>query len=184
MAEETTGMVSVLDEEVLADAAAALGGAWRPADEADPDRRDRLLSCARLLLYSSRRGLRLMATAEARASVSGAQWVLATVEDLADLGDETSAADIEGLADLYVDDALPPDAARQLATCVLDDRVRCLIANAKKSLRHGRDGDLPERLLLLEPEAAVAQLDLATGEQPSALPPALAGETTSWWVPS
>lgn len=182
MAMDIRGMVSVLDREVLADAAVALGGVWSPSTEQDDERRVRLVSCARLVLYASRRGLLLTAMPEARASVSGASWVLAMVEDLEALGDGPSAADVDGLATIYEDDTLPPGAAQQLARCVLDDRVRCLVAHATKTLRHSRDGDLPARLLLLEPEGAVEQLDLAPGEHPDELPPAFAG-SDSWWLP-
>ncbi len=183
MAKDVKGMVSVLDREVLADAAVALGGAWSPAEEPDGERRARLVSCAQLVLYGARRGLLLTATADARASISGAAWVLAVVEELEAIGGGPSDADVAGLAGIYEDDTLPTESARQLARSVLDERVRCLVAHAKGTLRHSRDGDLPARLLLLEPEAAVDQLDLAPGELPDELPPALDG-VEPWWLPT
>jgi hypothetical protein len=176
-------MVSVLDAAVLQDAATALSGSWDPASEADDDRRARLLACAQLVLYSGQRGLRLTALRSAHAAAGDSVWLRASVDPLEDLGGGPGDADVDALASLYEDDTLPTDAAHQLARCMLDDNVRCLITHAKHSLRHSRDGDLPSRLLLLEPAAAVEQLDLAPGEEPRDLPPALAG-VEPWWRPT
>jgi hypothetical protein len=177
-------MVSVLDEAVLVDAAEALSGRWDPATESDDERRRRLVACAQLVLYAEQRGLHLTALRASHAAAGDDVWLRAAVDPLEDVSDGPGDADVDALASIYEDDTLSATAAQQLARCMLDDAVQCLVIHAKHTLRHSRDGDLPSRLLLLEPAAAVDQLDLAPGEEPRALPPALASVAEPWWLPT
>lgn len=179
----SSGVVSVLDRGVLADAATAFGVGWTPESEVDEGRRTRLVSCAQLVLYSAQRGIRLVALEKSRSELRGNLWLLATIDVVEDLSGSPGDADIEALAGIYRDDTLESDAAFQLAYCMLHERVQCLIVHDKHALRHSRDGDLPSRLLLLEPFVAVAELDLAPGEQPQDLPPHLS-DVEPWWLPT
>lgn len=175
-------MVAVMSEAVVADTAVAIGGGWSPAAEPDPGRRARLIACARLALYAPSRGLRLTALGTSLVAARDDSWLMSAVEDLDEVSDGPGDADIDALAGIYMDDAVGGKEARELARCILDDAVGALITSSKHDLRHSRDGDLPARLLLLEPEAAVGQLDLAPGERPRDLPAMLSPEM-EWWVP-
>ena len=187
--------VVLVDTGVVRDIAHALSGLWRPKDEPDPVRRDQLVAAGRLRLYGAaadRSGWHLVCTAAAHAHAEArgdADWSAGFLPALESYDDAPSMGDVEGLVGvLRRDDKLDGESAQTLALALLCEEVSLVITRDPRAFRHNREGDLPERLEILEPEEAVARLELGDGE-PAWTPPTegsmleTLGETYPWWVP-
>jgi hypothetical protein len=183
-------MVILVDGGVLADMAEALSGAWNPGDEGDDGRRERLLAAARLRLYGTPdlTGCQVVTTATAHSGLSdvhGVPWGSGLVPVLETFEDAPPAEDVAGLERLLHEDGLDADTASALALALLTESVDLVVTREPSSLHHQRVNDLPERLALVDPQGAVARLDLSRSGLPD---PELPGDSPlsdseRWWRP-
>ncbi|MCB1250915.1 MAG: hypothetical protein KDB33_18360 [Acidimicrobiales bacterium] len=189
--ERSTGSVVLIDAMVLRDMGAALNGVWRPADEEDPARARRLVAAARLRLYGTRdrTGWLLVAIDAARAAVlrrGDADWSVGYVPAIESFTDAAAPEDVAAMVRLFrEDEAIDADSAAALAHAVLCEEVDVIVTDEPRRFRHGREGDLPDRLEIVDPLELEARLALAPGEQPAVEVPdgvlSLLGDEP-WWV--
>jgi hypothetical protein len=180
----------LLDAGVLRDVADALDGRWRPASEPDPVRRERMIAAARVRLYGERdrSGWYVVTYREARASAlkrGDTDWSVGFLPDLSRFDDAPSETDLQALARMHLESGMEAETGLALAYAVLYEPVRALVTAAPNRFRHGREFDLPERLAILSPAEAFAEMGISAGEQAPLDPPpgsALA-DGPHWWVP-
>lgn len=206
-------LVVLLDPGVLHDVAVSLSGVWHPDDEVDGERRSRLVATARLRLYggdADRSGWHLVTTAAASLHAAalraddldaadpgragGAEappsldttWSAGFVPALESFDDAPEAGDVDTLtALLRTESDLDDDVARTLALALLCEPVHLVVTREPDAYAHRRPDDLPERLEIVDPEAAVARLELQAGEAAWTGPPAgsALADGDAWWVP-
>lgn len=191
--ERSTGAVVLIDAMVLRDMAAALNGLWRPADEEDPTRARRLVAAARLRLYGTRdrTGWLLVTNDAARASAlrrGDADWSVGYVPAIESYSDAAAPDDVAAMVRLFrEDEAIDADSASALAHAVLCEEVDVIVTDEPRRFRHGREGDLPERLAIVDPLELEEQLGLAPGEVPAVeVPDGVLSlvDDEPWWVPA
>jgi hypothetical protein len=180
----------LLDASVVRDVADSLDGRWTPEDEPDPIRRRQLVAAARLRLYGKRdrSGWYVVTYREARVaglSRTGADWSVGFLADVSRFDDGPTEGDVQALARVHLESGMEAEAGLALAYAVLYERVKALVTVQPVRYRHSREFDLPERMQILTPAEAFADMDIATGEAPQhALPhdsPLARGR--QWWVP-
>jgi hypothetical protein len=188
----SSGPVVLLDAGVVRDIAAALTGYWTPDLEESTERRANVLAAARIRLYGDRdrSGWTLCTTAAALDSAlkrGDADWSVGMLPTIESFDDAPAAADVESLVALYRQDAdIDAEAATTLATALLHDAISIVVARVPRQFRHDREGDLPERLRLLDPAEAVGELHIGPGEASQVSMPigsALAAQA-AWWTPA
>jgi len=188
----STGPVALLDTGVLRDIASSLTGLWLPATELDHTRTRELVAAARVRLYADRdrAGWYLVTTRTSAATATRrarADWSVGMLAIAEDFDDAPPDAEIAALSDLLrTDDGLAADAARSLAVAVLFEPVTVVITRQPRAYRHGRAGDLPDRLEVIDPVEAVERLEIAAGERPPVSLPvgSMLERGTPWWVVS
>src|SRR5262245_28154689 len=180
----------LLDAGVVRDVADALRGRGKPEGEADPVRRERLLSAARLRLYGARdrAGWYVVTYREAKTSAlkrGDTDWSIGFLPDLSKFGDAPSQMDLQALARVHLESGMEAEAGLALAYAVLYVPVRALVTATPKRFRHSREFDLPERLEILSPAEAFHEMKIDPGEPaPLAPPPGSAlDHAPHWWVP-
>ncbi len=168
----------------------ALDGRWNPDREPDPVERENLLAAARLRLYGERDrcGWYLVTYREARTAGltrGDANWSVGFVPDIAKFDDAPSRDDVDALVRMYVDSGIEPELAVGLAYAVLYEPVQAIVTTQPRLLRHGREFDLPERLLVFNASEAFAELGITKGEEPGVHLPADSplSSVEPWWIP-
>jgi hypothetical protein len=188
----STGPVALLDTGILRDIASSLTGLWLPVTELDHTRTRELVAAARLRLYADRdrSGWYLVTTRAAAAAASrrgNADWSVGMLPMVEDFDDAPPDAEIASLAALYRhDEALAADVAATLAVAVLFEPVTLVVTRQPRAYRHGRSGDLPPRLEVVDPVEAVDRLGISPGEPPAISPPAgsMLERGAAWWLVS
>lgn len=186
----STGPVALIELGVLRDMASALSGLWLPATELDPTRTEQLVAAARLRLYGdrTRSGWYLMTSrpaAEIALRRGNADWSVGRLPVAEDFEDAPPEAEIAALVDLYRrDSGLGAGAAHTLALAVLFESVNLVVARAPRDFRHGRAGDLPPRLEVVDPREAVERLEIEPREPPAVSLPvgSMLARGAPWWV--
>jgi hypothetical protein len=168
----SSGPVVLIDAGVARDMASALTGVWTPESGRNRARTEELVAAARLRLYGDRdrSGWYLMTTrpgAEAARKRGDADWSVGMLPVAEELEDAPAPAEVAALAEMYRrDQRVPADGAYSLALAVLYGPVDMLVTRMPRSFRHQREGDLPSRLEVLDPNEAVERLEIAPGERP------------------
>jgi len=186
----STGPVALLDAGVLRDMASSLTGLWLPATELDPTRTRELIAAARLRLYGDRdrSGWYLVTTRSAAAATlrrGTADWSVGMLAVAEGFDDAPPEAEVASLSNLYRrEDGIPGDATQTLAMAVLFEPVSLIVSRQPRAYRHGRAGDLPARLEVIDPIEAVGRLEIAPGELPSVSLPvgSMLERGSAWWL--
>lgn len=180
----------LLDAGVVRDIADALDGRWRPEDEPDPLRRERLIAAARIRLYGERTrvGWYVVTYREARQAGlnrGDSDWTVGFLPDMSKFDDGPSEADVEALARVHLESGIEAEAGLALAYAVLYEPVKAIVTASPTSFRHNRDFDLPKRLEILSPAEAFEQFEISPGEAPVNVPPSdsAINDSPKWWVP-
>jgi hypothetical protein len=180
----------LLDSSVVRDVADALDGRWTPQNETDPIRRRQLVAAARLRLYGKRdrSGWYVVTYREARVSGlsrGGGDWSVGFLPDVGRFDDGPADSDVQALARVHLESGMEAEAGLALAYAVLYERVKALVTVQPTKFRHNREFDLPDRLRLMSPSEAFAEMQIDKGEEPQvSFPhdsPLLSGP--AWWVP-
>jgi hypothetical protein len=188
----SSGPVVLVDAGVVRDMAATLTGLWDPGRETDPARAAEMVAAARTRLYGDRdrSGWTLLTTRSAADSAlkrGDADWSVGMIAVIDEFEDAPPEADVSSLASLYRrEEGIDAEAAETLATAVLWEPVSIVISRLPRGFRHGREGDLPARLELLDARQAEERLEIGVGEPPQVSLPigSMLAESTPWWVPA
>jgi len=179
--------VALLDRSVLVRIADALGGAWQPGTEPQPDRRRALTDAAQLRLYADRQrsGWLLVTSSAARLGLADGPnvWCVGFIPPVESFDGAPSPTDVRAQASLF--DDLDADAAQTLGLALLIPTITRVITTDVGRYKHQRPHDLPDRLRVVEVHDAVAQLAIGPGEAPYLEIPTSQGVAAHepWWVP-
>lgn len=186
----SSGPVVLVDPGILRDIAASLNGVWRPQDEETQQRRDQLVTAARIRLYADRdrSGWMLVSTRDEREALLARDrndWSVAFVGAIEDFDDAPPPAEVASLEDMFRQEGIEAESAHSLACAYLSEYVRMVITRDGRKFRHSRQKDLPEHLELVDLDEAVERLGIASGEKPPVPPPGFedAEGDDAWWVP-